>query len=282
VETEGSTVTAKGTSGYGIYSGSGSGNVLTIRNSTVRAEAAGSKSVVVCNYGRIRLLEGASLDVEHTGTETVRSALYSREPIEIHESLKIVEPADGRLNDNGTGVLTADGKNASHVIILKPHVHTVETVKEVPATCEGTGVKAYYRCTGCGALFEDAAGTKETSAEALVLPATGHDWGEWTVTKPATVTSEGEETRVCRNDLAPKETRTIPKLKVMLGDVDDDKVITAADARLALRRAVELESYPSGSREFTACDVDRDAVVTAADARLILRAAVELEDPTKW
>ncbi len=282
VEIEGSTVTAKGTSGYGIYSGSGSGNVLTIRNSTVRAEAAGSKSVVVCNYGRIRLLEGASLDVEHTGTETVRSALYSREPIEIHESLKIVEPADGRLNDNGTGVLTADGKNASHVIILKPHVHTVETVKEVPATCEGTGVKAYYRCTGCGALFEDAAGTKETSAEALVLPATGHDWGEWTVTKPATVTSEGEETRVCRNDPAHKETRTIPKLKVMLGDVDDDKVITAADARLALRRAVELESYPSGSREFTACDVDRDAVVTAADARLILRAAVELEDPTKW
>ena len=69
---------------------------------------------------------------------------------------------------------------------------------------------------------------------------------------------------------------------VILGDVDDDKSITAADARLALRRAVELETYAPGSREYIACDVDKADGVTAADARLILRAAVELEDPTKW
>ena len=69
---------------------------------------------------------------------------------------------------------------------------------------------------------------------------------------------------------------------VLLGDVDDDKSITAADARLALRRAVELETYAPGSREYIACDVDKADGVTAADARLILRAAVELEDPTKW
>ena len=68
----------------------------------------------------------------------------------------------------------------------------------------------------------------------------------------------------------------------MPGDVDLDKRITAADARLALRRSVELEAYAKGSIRFRACDVDRDGKVTAADARLILRASVGLEDATKW
>ena len=73
-----------------------------------------------------------------------------------------------------------------------------------------------------------------------------------------------------------------PASAVKPGDVDFDGEITAADARLALRRAVELETYAPGSDEFIACNVDKDAEVTAADARLILRAAVELEDPATW
>ena len=68
----------------------------------------------------------------------------------------------------------------------------------------------------------------------------------------------------------------------MLGDVDADGKITAGDARLALRRAVDLETYAEGSAEFRACDVDKDGSVTAGDARSILRAAVELEDPKTW
>ncbi len=64
--------------------------------------------------------------------------------------------------------------------------------------------------------------------------------------------------------------------------MDDDGFVTAADARLALRRAVELETYPKGSRAYVACNVNRDDAVTAADARSILRAAVALEDPALW
>ena len=63
-----------------------------------------------------------------------------------------------------------------------------------------------------------------------------------------------------------------------LGDVDADGSVTAADARLALRRAVELEDFAKGSAQYTAADADRDGTVTAADARLILRAAVGLEN----
>ena len=64
---------------------------------------------------------------------------------------------------------------------------------------------------------------------------------------------------------------------VLLGDVDGDGCITAGDARLALRRAVDLEDFEPGSREYLAADADRDGAITAGDARMILRAAVELE-----
>ena len=70
----------------------------------------------------------------------------------------------------------------------------------------------------------------------------------------------------------------VSSLGFALGDPDGDGEPTAADARLALRRAVGLETYAPGSAEFIACDVDGDNDVTAADARLILRAAVGLED----
>ena len=61
------------------------------------------------------------------------------------------------------------------------------------------------------------------------------------------------------------------------GDPDNDGAVTAADARLALRRSVLLEDYAEGSPAYIACDVDGNGLITAADARLILRAAVGLE-----
>lgn len=61
------------------------------------------------------------------------------------------------------------------------------------------------------------------------------------------------------------------------GDVDDDGEVTAADARLALRAAVELEDYAPQSLPFARADYDRDGEITASDARMILRTAVALE-----
>lgn len=68
----------------------------------------------------------------------------------------------------------------------------------------------------------------------------------------------------------------------LFGDVDFDGAVTASDARLALRRAVELEDYAEDSDAFFVSDVDFDGKVTASDARAILRAAVGLEDPADW
>ena len=66
------------------------------------------------------------------------------------------------------------------------------------------------------------------------------------------------------------------------GFFDTDNRVTASDARLALRCAVELEAFAPGSPEYAACDADGDSKVTSADARLILRASVGLEDASKW
>lgn len=69
---------------------------------------------------------------------------------------------------------------------------------------------------------------------------------------------------------------------VIKGDVDGDKTVTPADARLVLRASVALEDLGTGS-VFEAANADTaDSVLTPADARLILRAAVGLENPNNW
>ena len=77
--------------------------------------------------------------------------------------------------------------------------------------------------------------------------------------------------------LLPLAANNVSAAGYKLGDVDNDGAVTAADARLALRKSVGLEYFVFGSREFLACDVDCDKIVTAADARVILRVSVGLE-----
>ena len=69
--------------------------------------------------------------------------------------------------------------------------------------------------------------------------------------------------------------RKMEALTRLMGDLDADGAVTAADARLALRAAVGLEILSEEQKK--AADMDGDGEVTAADARKILRAAVGLE-----
>ena len=62
---------------------------------------------------------------------------------------------------------------------------------------------------------------------------------------------------------------------VMRGDVDGDGKISSADARLALRGSVGLETLTADF--ITRADVDKNGKVESSDARTILRAAVNLE-----
>ena len=179
------------------------------------------------------------------------------------------------------------------------HVHRYEPHVSRAATCTAPG-EMLYTCR-CGSSYSEE------------IPAAGHAWGDWAkmddtqhqrvcandpshteteahawddgeLTKPATAAEAGEKTFTC-TVCGAKRTEEVPKLPdeppaFVPGDVDGDDKVTASDARLALRRAVELEDYAPGTREYLACDVDHDGKVTASDARLILRAAVGLENLT--
>lgn len=149
------------------------------------------------------------------------------------------------------------------------HTHNYISVVTNP-TCTEKGYTT-HTCA-CGDSYVDT-----------YITATGHTYGEWTITKEPTETETGLKERTCTVCKQTK-TETVPKLVKTYtpGDVDGDGKISAADARLALRRSVGLEDYKEGSDKFLACDVDFDGKVSAADARLILRASVGLENPKTW
>lgn len=61
----------------------------------------------------------------------------------------------------------------------------------------------------------------------------------------------------------------------MLGDVDGNGQVTTADARLALRAAVRLQTLDE--IQTLSSDVDKDGKILSSDARMILRVAVRLD-----
>ena len=95
-------------------------------------------------------------------------------------------------------------------IPMLSHTHTLTKTDEVPATCETTGTKAYWTCSGCGRLFSDSTGTTEIDAPEVIAK-TEHSWDAGTVTTPATCTSEGVKTYTCLHNSSHTKTETIAK-----------------------------------------------------------------------
>ncbi|MCR5203569.1 MAG: hypothetical protein K6E47_00760 [Lachnospiraceae bacterium] len=93
--------------------------------------------------------------------------------------------------------------NDNHV---ESEVATAESTVEKEATCSETGIRKYT------ATFTNTA--FETQYEEVEIPIDpdAHEWGEWVVTVPPTVTSEGERQRVCKHNPNHVETEKIDKL----------------------------------------------------------------------
>lgn len=77
------------------------------------------------------------------------------------------------------------------------HTHRYFPQITKAATCEGEGIKTYI-CT-CGSSYTEA------------IPAKGHLYGEWVITKLATVSAAGEKQHTCKT-CGKVETETIAKL----------------------------------------------------------------------
>ena len=89
------------------------------------------------------------------------------------------------------------------------HVHDMVLVIGKEATCTEPGTAGYWGCSTCDKMFSDEEGQYEISAPEEI-PALGHDWSEWEVTRVPTATVPGEETRHCQRDESHIETRPIP------------------------------------------------------------------------
>ena len=63
----------------------------------------------------------------------------------------------------------------------------------------------------------------------------------------------------------------------MLGDADNNRYLSAQDARKVLRIAARLDKV-TDDKMFERCDVDKDKIITAKDARLVLRASARVID----
>ncbi len=143
-------------------------------------------------------------------------------------------------------------------------------VSAIEPTCLATGMTAYYYCPDCG--FEEG---KE------VISAKGHDFSFWITEEHAGLGKEGTDIRWC-GVCMETEKRTTPALTLadgkvyQCGDADRNNIITADDARSALRYSVGLDTPTQ--LQLILADYDGNGVVTAADARLLLRASVGLED----
>lgn len=84
---------------------------------------------------------------------------------------------------------------------LDAAAHEPETTGEKDATCTDEGYIGDMTCATCGYVI--AKGEK--------VPATGHSWGAWDTTEPATCEKDGLETRACEA-CGEEETRSVPPL----------------------------------------------------------------------
>ena len=109
----------------------------------------------------------------------------------------------GKTYLNAEGTIAADD-----VILTKPHTLTQHAA--VAPICTEAGNIEYWTCEECHQYFTDAAGTTAVPSTAVVDPAKGHTWGEWTVVTPATCTETGLKQRVCANDETHIEQEVIP------------------------------------------------------------------------
>ena len=144
---------------------------------------------------------------------------------------------------SGDQVCTVCGEIIKHGNVISATGHELEKENAVPVTCTHDGYTGDQVCTICNEIVNkgevipakghtpEKRGAKDptctepgytgdtycsvcreklSSGEAI--PTLGHKWSEWTVTKPATETAEGEESRMCTR-CHETDLRPIPKLE---------------------------------------------------------------------
>ena len=144
--------------------------------------------------------ETVATDSEVTSTaacekaeETTYTAKFTREPFETQTKTVETGEALGHQWDEWKEITPASAtqeglerrvctRESSHVderpIPRLDHQHALTLVAAQEASCESSGHKAYYECTICKAMYNDAEGKTQVSGKEILIPATGHIEGE--------------------------------------------------------------------------------------------------------
>ena len=162
-------------------------------------------------------------------------------------------------NEKGKGLKNRIKVDINSMIITQP-------------TCDEKGETSYL----AGISADDALDGQERNSEKKAdLPAPlGHLWLDWKVTKKPTVSSDGEETRVCKHDPSHKQTRPIPHLTPTPGS---SKVALSLDKKTAdviCGKTLTLKATLKGSKtkiswkssDTNIATVDSNGKITAKQA----------------
>ena len=111
------------------------------------------------------------------------------------------------------------------------HLHELQKVEAKEPSCTEAGNIEHWICVSdilpCGKVFADENGVNELTLSEVTIDPLGHDWDEWTVTKPASADEEGEETHVCKR-CRETETRSIGYLHTVEWLNGDGSVLDTA------------------------------------------------------
>jgi len=228
-----------------IYTSSNT-NIATVgANGLVVGKAQGSMTVTVKSQDGLNKTAAITVNVNPI-TETEDCAAMGHdngawatitEPICEVDGLKELKctKCSATLSDE---IIPATGHNYGEWTITKPASESEDGSRErICAFCNGKEIDIIQKllhshnyssvitepsCTSRG--YTNYICDCGDSYEGNYIDATGHVFGNWVVTTPATETTAGIETRTCQNDPNHTETRIIPKL-----DNPDDSTCGCCD-----------------------------------------------------
>ncbi len=223
---------------------------------TYEAIADGNMRITVTEYGTSENLLSTTqindilLTPGRTYTQTINNEYFEDSDYSVTSSTGIIYEPDVKL--------------------LSMHTHKPNgqrTIGKDPV-CNENGWE-YCMCEICDEWYRNTLESTEL-----------HTPGEWEVVTEAQVGAEGLEQQkctVCGEVLDERVIPALPDVTYIVGDVNGDGRITAADARLLLRISAKLDKSEDYNLPLEAFDVTGDSKITAADARRILRIAAKLE-----
>ena len=99
--------------------------------------------------------------------------------------------ADGivKARKCGSATITAQAENGSSASAEFTVEHVLQKLPAKEATCTENGLTEGEKCSNCG----------KVTIEQETVPAKGHAYGSWIVTKEATCTAKGSRKKVCAN-----------------------------------------------------------------------------------